>query len=83
VESCLREIEEENGLRVVFASEHSSHVFGYATSNSDHDILGLFVHNRATYFGMVPVTKTIRKQFVVPVGECALDTEVWMDGCLR
>lgn len=55
----LKEIEEKNNVKILFAADTGSRNFGYATENSDYDIRFIFVHKPEKYLSLRKRKETI------------------------
>ena len=51
---CLRRLEAEHDVRVVFACESGSRGWGFASPDSDYDVRFLYVHRLAWYLAVEP-----------------------------
>ncbi|MEM7371766.1 MAG: nucleotidyltransferase domain-containing protein [Bacteroidota bacterium] len=50
----MSSIEAENGFSVLFACESGSRAWGFASSDSDYDVRGIFAYPRDNYLSIVP-----------------------------
>ena len=55
----LKEIEEKNNVKIIFAADTGSRNFGYATENSDYDIRFIFIHKPEKYLSLKKRKETI------------------------
>ncbi len=52
VQTALSRIEEEQGVRVLYACESGSRAWGFASQDSDYDVRFLYVHRREWYLSI-------------------------------
>lgn len=69
----LRELEEENGFRILYACESGSRAWGFASNDSDYDIRVIYVWPRDRYLGVFAPTDTVD----CGVDANALDVSAW------
>ena len=60
---CLRKIEEENQVRVLYAVESGSRAWGFASKDSDWDVRFIYVHRPEWYFHIEEQRDVIDKVF--------------------
>ena len=63
VASCLRQLEEEHGVALLFCAEVSSRVIGSSHSRSDHDLVAVFVPPPAAYLSIEAPRKKLSASF--------------------
>lgn len=59
IEALLNRIEEERGVRILYACESGSRAWGFASPDSDFDIRFFFQHSRRAYLSVSPPQDTI------------------------
>jgi len=52
IKTRLREIEEENGVRILYACESGSRAWGFPSSDSDYDVRFLYLHPTEWYLSI-------------------------------
>ncbi len=72
ITALLDRVEQEHGIRIVYACESGSRAWGFASPDSDYDIRFLFVRPEADYLGIETPADTIN----LPI-EDALDAGGW------
>ena len=50
-------------VRIVFAAERSSRIYGYSHSQSDHDVMALFICPQREYFGLGAVRHAVKREY--------------------
>lgn len=55
----LKEIEEKNNVKIIFAADTGSRNFGYAAEDSDYDIRFIYVHKPEKYLSLKKKKETI------------------------
>lgn len=64
IEALLSRVEEERGVRILYACESGSRAWGFASPDSDFDIRFFFQHPRRGYLGVNPPQDTIELPIV-------------------
>ena len=62
IHAALKQLENQQGVRVDFAAEKSSRIFGTSHSQSDCDIIALFMYPSERYYSMRPMETSTRIQ---------------------
>ena len=52
VQTCLREIEDEESVKIFFACESGSRAWGFPSADSDYDVRFLYAHRRPWYLSI-------------------------------
>ena len=52
VEQSLRDIEQNEGVRILYACESGSRAWGFPSKDSDYDVRFLYVHRADWYFAV-------------------------------
>ena len=52
IEECLKKIEEEKNIKILYACESGSRVWGFGSPDSDYDVRFLFVHQKEKYLSV-------------------------------
>ncbi len=75
--SVLSQFQREERVRLVYAAERSSHSYGWAHSDSDHDIFAIFVCDRREYFGLTSLRRAASREYPEANGQCAVGVYAW------
>ena len=73
----LDQYENENNVRVVFAAESSSRSIGTDHSESDHDIVVIYVHPTRRYFSMNRIAPAVKHCFPPAEGIPEIEMVAW------
>ena len=57
--TLLRDLENQNDIKILMAVNYGSHSFGYASAESDWDVRFIYVHRPEWYFSIVKEEDTI------------------------
>lgn len=58
----LKEIEKENNVEIIFASDTGSRTLGYSNENSDYDIRFIYIQKSEKYLKLIERTDTIQRK---------------------
>lgn len=58
----LKEIEKENNVKIIFASDTGSRTLGYSNENSDYDIRFIYIQKSEKYLKLIEGTDTIQRK---------------------
>lgn len=72
IDRKLREIEEKENVRILFAAESGSRAWGFASADSDYDVRFIYVHPKDWYLGLEKKRDVIE----LPINE-ELDINGW------
>ncbi len=64
IHTLLERIEDERGVRILYACESGSRAWGFASPDSDYDIRFIFAHPPAEYLRVAPPVDTIELPLV-------------------
>eukprot|EP00041_Stephanoeca_diplocostata_P038502 m.1521139 g.1521139 ORF g.1521139 m.1521139 type:complete len:777 (+) comp25229_c0_seq14:504-2834(+) len=70
----LRQFEQEENVKIVYAAECSSRILGTSHAASDHDICAIFVHPTDRYFSMLGSVDKLRKTY--PATDATAETDI-------
>lgn len=73
IQGRLRTVEEEHGVRVLFAVESGSRAWGFSSPNSDYDVRFVYAHPRDWYLSL---DLTERRDVI----ECGIEDDIDLSG---
>ncbi|WP_338791686.1 nucleotidyltransferase domain-containing protein [Bernardetia sp. MNP-M8] len=73
IEKCLKKVETENNIKILYACESGSRAWGFGSPDSDYDVRFLFVHQKEKYLSVNSPLDSIDKFFDKDVDLSAWD----------
>jgi predicted nucleotidyltransferase len=63
IRTRLAQFQQEEQVRIVFAAERSSRIYGYSHAQSDHDIMCIFLCPQSEYFGLTSTRRAVKREY--------------------